>query len=149
MGIPMLPQELITTAFNDLLQVEFPESSVGYQENILKLKKYIRRQWYKYDPKLLSVHGEELSTNNGSESFHSLMKGEIKVHSPNCWSFVLTMNNILLDKAKDHMRMVEFGPKGFVRERRSKVVKNFERRRKAEDTLKLTNDHMAFWGGCQ
>jgi hypothetical protein len=135
MALPLLPSHMIHAEFEDLLSRDF-DFDVADAANLRKFKIYLRRTWIdQMSPDVLSVHGMDSATNNGSESFHSWLKQEIKVHKPNAWNFVTHLNEILEDKSMDFRRLVQHGADSFVRDRRLQVQNNIERRRTAEQRL--------------
>ena len=136
MAIPLLPPELILAAFDRLLAIEFVDLPVRDQQNIFAFKKYVQKTWIdQFTPEILSVFGMENATNNGSESFHKLLKSDIKSHRPNAWSFVIKLSEILKDKSIVYQQLLQHGESEVFRQRRTKVLTNLHTRRQAEAEL--------------
>ena len=142
MSIPLLPSNILSEIFTQLLQEDIKFSNPGDNQNFQRFKRYLSKQWCRgIDAEILSVYSLENATNNGAESFHSMLKNVIKVHKPSIWSFVLRLNEIFSDKYLDYKRMEEFGTEGFIRSRRPQVQQNINRRRAAE--TKLSNGELS------
>ena len=135
MVVPLLPAELITEAFNQLLSVRFPGFSATDRGNFNRFCAYVNRQWVPMDPSILSVHGLDDTTNNGLESHHSYLKSEIKVAHPGAWTFVGKLNDIIDDKVMDRRRLLNDPDNDIVRGRRQVTLLAIERRRSAEQRL--------------
>ena len=65
----------------------------------------MKRTWIKNTLSIeLSVYHAETTTNNGTESYHKL-KTYIKTPHPRIWSFIATLNNIIVDYDTDLQRL--------------------------------------------
>ena len=133
MALPLLPADQIHPTW-DQLKAQIFNFNVADLENFQKFKDYVQAQWINgTDQDDLSVHGQRDATNNFSESFNAILKKEIKTKQPNVWFFLLTMNNILADKALDSSRLSDGLP--IVRDRGLATEENIQRRRDAENRL--------------
>ena len=136
MAIVLLPPDMILAAFDRLLAVDFPHLPARDRANILEFKKYLRKTWMnQFTPEVLSVFGKENATNNGAESFHRLLKEDIKKHRPNHWTFVIKLAKILKDKENDFKRLLIHDEGQVYRERRTHVITALQVRRDAEAKL--------------
>ena len=147
MAIDLLPADLIFGMMNELLSKEFSGLTTAEKLVVKKFKSYFRRQWLNYDKGNLSVYGMDSATNNGCESFHSMLGRKFPGKKPSVWNFVTKISDILQDKSIECQRLILHGPGSITRERRKKVAQNIERRRNAEYELQTgqisTKDFLA------
>jgi len=138
MAVPLLPADQIHPAFESLFRHVF---TFNRADRVLynRFKSYIQRQWMqKIRPENLSVYALDSATNNGAESFHSLLKSDIKVHHPNVYTFMVHINDILADKSLDLQRWRN--GLQITRDRLAEIVNILNLRREAEAELELTGD---------
>ena len=75
MSIPLLPSNILSEIFTQLLQEDIKFSNPGDNQNFQRFKRYLSKQWCRgIDAEILSVYSLENATNNGAESFHSMLK---------------------------------------------------------------------------
>ena len=146
MSVALLPAKFITTAFGELLREAIFFPRLADLQNFQTFKKYIETQWMfpRTKPEFLSVHELENATTSGLESFHSEIKGEIKVHKPNFWLFMLKYNRILDMKALAFRQYELFGIEVLDGERKKKTIQNIKLRRNAELQLAIDKNWRAF-----
>ena len=67
-----------------------------------KLRKYIKKYWLTHiSPEEHSIFELSISTNNGTESYHSKLKATIRTSHPRIWSFLSQLNDIIMDTDND------------------------------------------------
>jgi hypothetical protein len=135
MVLPYLPaaeiQPMATSLLDGQLQVE-----EDTRTKLQKLRRYIFRFWIStIGAENVSVHNFDHGTNNFCESFHSRMKGIIRVHHPAIWSFMGHLNLMIKDTERD-MERADAGL-NLTRPRKRKFQDNMKRR--AEAKLKFQN----------
>ena len=99
MAVPMLPCDIIPTAFSGLLKENIPMPTPADRLNFSRFKRYVQKQWtgkHGVKPEDLTVFRCEHKTTNGCESFHAKLKGWINRYKPNFWCFMLNFNNLLV-----------------------------------------------------
>ena len=94
-------------------------------------------------PEIFSVYDFPYGTNNFCESFHSRLKGRIRLHHPSMWSFVGHINHLIADTEKDLKRLDR--DLNVSRSRKKAYEANLERRNTCKE--KYANgeyNHMQF-----
>ena len=140
MVVPMLPANLINTAFDDLLKqdLEFPNRTD--EENFAGFKDYILGQWQNnsnISHETLSVFECQNRIDNGCECYHAKLKSWIKVHRPSFWTFVFNFNRVLDFYHQEYLKLSELGEEIFNREPKKVTLYNTKVCSKAEKELKV------------
>ena len=82
MAVPLLPQDRIVDAWNDLKVYPIAEvPAIPLQ----KFKNYVEKTWITQRLHVLSVFGQEIRTNNSVESYNSRWNVRVQVKNPNFW----------------------------------------------------------------
>ena len=135
MTIPFLPASLILSTFTFL---ESPTTlPVAEEIKVEKLKKYFKKRWLGYiSPEELSIFEAHCSTNNGTESYHSKLKGRVKCGHPRIWNFMTILNENIMDTDNEIGRLCSGNDISRTRKRINHL--NLIVKRRAECKLKLT-----------
>ena len=105
LALPLLPAEEIEPTYNQLNLLPL-HVSPAQTLRIDVLKMYLMRNWIrKTSPNELSVYMSEVTTNNGAESYHKKNKAYIKTPHPRIWSFIDSLNKIIVDYDTDLERL--------------------------------------------
>ena len=138
MAVPMLPVNLINTAFDDLLKQDLELPTRADEENLSRYKEYIVRQWQNnpnISHEILSVFECQNRIDNGCECYHAKLKSWIKVHRPSFWTFVFNFNRVLDFYHQEYLKLREFGEDSFNREPKKVTLHNAKICSKAEEGL--------------
>ena len=93
---PLLPPEEIEPTFNQPILLPL-HVSTAQTSRIDLLKRYLKRTWIKNTSSIkLYVYHAETTTNNGAESYHKKLKTNFKTPHPRIWSFIATLNKIIV-----------------------------------------------------
>ena len=110
MAIPLLPADLIPTAFSNLLSQNIPMPTPADRLNFARFKRYVQRTWQRgVKPENLTVFESDHTTSNGCETFHAKLKAWIVQHRPNFWVFMLNFNKILEYHYKQYQQFMKEG----------------------------------------
>ena len=95
MALPfLLEKEILPTFFeinlglNGLTDVEL--------QLVNSFKKYFMKTWINVSESL-SVFYNEVTTNNGAESYHDTLRSYLKSIHPNIWKFITSMDKVMCD----------------------------------------------------
>ncbi len=106
LSLPLLPVADIRPSFDEvktLLLTDSPRKAMLEQ-----LLRYVERQWITkatVGPSRLSVRDNPSRTNNVMESFHSALRGRVKVAHPNLFAFLAHLQRTTVDNQADVARI--------------------------------------------
>ena len=137
LAIPLAPEDRIQECFIALYNENPPDIPVSDRANFNKYKRYLERTWFPNEDacKMLSVYQNEHATNNAVESWHAILKWEVKQKRPNIWVFLRCLNNLAKDASNDYIALCHDPEAQLTRKRKKKVRQNLENRRKFERQL--------------
>ena len=95
MALPFLTEEEIHPTFVGI-HLELLGLTDLELELVSSFKMYFIKQWID-GSQGLSIFYNEVTTNNGAESYHNTLKTYIKTNHPNTWKFMSAMDKILSD----------------------------------------------------
>ena len=95
MALPFLLEEEIRPTF---LEINLELNGLTDEELQLvnSFKKYFTKTWINGSENL-SVFYNEVTTNNGAESYHNKLRSYLKLIHPNIWKFMSSMDKVMCD----------------------------------------------------
>ena len=93
MAIPFLPASLITPTYSCL---QLPMVNDEEKNKLEKLQKYYKHWIRQITPAELTINEINFATNNAAESYHSKLKSIIRNTHPRIWTFMASLNNIIM-----------------------------------------------------
>ena len=95
MALPFLTEEEISPTFI-VIHLELVGVTDLELELVSSFKKYFIKTWID-GSQSLSIFYNEVTTNNGAESYHNTRKSYIKTNHPNTWKFMSAMDKVMSD----------------------------------------------------
>ena len=134
MALPFLPPDTILQIFNQIDTLDLNLQDDELMNKVKKIKLYVKRQWIdRLPPEELSIWDQEMTTNNGAESYHGRLKSLIKCNKPRIWNFLAILNNIITDTDNEIARLQR--GLSITRGQKKKSILNQERRLKCKENL--------------
>lgn len=134
MALALLPPDLIMGAFDKFILQRFVAFPASAQRALQKFKIYLRTEWIENkDFNELSVFGQDVAANNGSENCNAKLGRAINARKPNPWYFQFRINEVMDDQVKRHRDFID-DPTS-IRGRRPQDTANIEFRRLSERAL--------------
>ena len=105
MSLPLLPQDDILPVFQTLVGDTFSLDLKPTEENpLIQLITYMKKEWIKRND--LSVYHAIQKINNCCESYHKELKSIIRIKRPNIWSFMESLEKILIKYDLEYTRLL-------------------------------------------
>lgn len=108
LALPLLPVHEVVPGFVDVKN-QIPGFDEAVQDGARRLCLYVDKQWIKKStvgPERLSVFNLKSRTNNGIESYHSMLQRRIKSPHPNLYTFLGYLKNVTVDGLLDLSRLL-------------------------------------------
>ena len=95
MALPFLLEEEILPTFFEI-NLELNGLTDVEMQLVNSFKKYFMKTWINVSESL-SVFYNEVTTNNGAESYHDTLRSYLKSIHPNIWKFITSMDKVMCD----------------------------------------------------
>lgn len=102
MVLPLLPNNLVPAGRAVVTETLELGAPAGNRNQVDIFVHYLYRQWANID---ISIHREEVRTNNSVESFHGRLLRSIGRQHPNIWMFVIGIQKIEHSLSMDFVRL--------------------------------------------